>query len=66
MLWHVLRMASLAGLAAAALFGLISYHIWLVLAVAGDALLYLLDAMTGYLFARTAEVRWRRCRTPDA
>jgi O-antigen/teichoic acid export membrane protein len=66
MLWHVLRMASFAGLGAAALFGLISYHIWLVLAVAGDALLYLLDAITGYLFARAAEVRWRRCRILDA
>jgi O-antigen/teichoic acid export membrane protein len=64
LLWHTLRMTSLAGLGAAALFGLISYQTWLVLAVAGDALLYLLDAILEYLFAHTSEVRWRQCRIP--
>jgi O-antigen/teichoic acid export membrane protein len=55
MLWHALRMVSIAGLGAVALFGLIPYQMWLVLVVAGDAILYLLDAITGCVFARTAE-----------
>lgn len=66
LLWHTLRMTSLAGFGAAALSGLISYQTWLVLAVAGDALLYLLDAIVEYRFAHAAEVRWRQCRIPDA
>jgi hypothetical protein len=56
-LWYALKMAMLAGLSAAALCGWISYRVWLVLLVAGDALLYLLTAASGYLFARAAESR---------
>jgi O-antigen/teichoic acid export membrane protein len=58
-LWHSLRLAGYIGLGAAALYGLITYNMWLALHVAANALLYLLDAVTEWLFARNAEARWR-------
>jgi hypothetical protein len=57
-LWHTPRLAALAGLGAAVLYGLITYNMWLALYVAADALLYLLDAATELLFARDAEASW--------
>jgi O-antigen/teichoic acid export membrane protein len=66
LLWHVLKTASLVGLGAAALSGAIPYSLWLVLTVTGDTLLYFLEGASGYVFARAAESRWRRCRIPDA
>jgi O-antigen/teichoic acid export membrane protein len=57
-LWHSLRLAALAGLGAAALFGLVTYNLWLALYVVANALLYLLDAVTEWLFARHAEASW--------
>ena len=65
-LWYALKMAILVGFGAAALYGWISYHVWLILVVAGDAFLYILTAVSGYLFARAAESRWRQRRTADA
>jgi O-antigen/teichoic acid export membrane protein len=62
-LWYSLNMAILVGFGAAALSGWISYHVWLTLVVAGDGFLYLLTAVSGYLFARRAESRWRQPRT---
>lgn len=64
-LWHVLRMVSLVGLGAAALFGLMPYVVWLVLTVAGDVLLYLVDMLSGFVFARAAESKWREGGMPD-
>jgi hypothetical protein len=46
-------------LGAAALYGSITYHIWLLLLVAMNALLYLLEAVASCLFARHAEASWR-------
>jgi O-antigen/teichoic acid export membrane protein len=66
MLWYMLKMASLVGLGTAALLGLITYHIWLALMVVGEALLRVFEAVAGYIFARAAESRWRRCYTADA
>jgi O-antigen/teichoic acid export membrane protein len=57
-LWYSLKMAILAGLGAAALCGWMSYQVWLVLVVAGDVFLYILTAVSGYLFARRAESSW--------
>jgi O-antigen/teichoic acid export membrane protein len=66
LLWYTLRMGCLVGLGAAALFGLISYSVWLVLIVAGDAALYLLTMVSAVAFARVAESRWRRDYVPDS
>jgi O-antigen/teichoic acid export membrane protein len=60
MLWYALKLAGLAGLGAAALCGLITYHTWLLLFVAAEALLYLTTAVSAHAFARGAEMRWRR------
>jgi O-antigen/teichoic acid export membrane protein len=65
-LWYSLNMAILVGFGAAALSGWISYHVWLTLVVAGDVFLYILTAVSGYLFARRAESRWCQCRTAAA
>jgi hypothetical protein len=65
-LWYVLRMMSLAGSSAAALAGALPYHTWLALIVAGDTLLYLLQAVAAYLFARAAEARFLRVSQPLA
>jgi O-antigen/teichoic acid export membrane protein len=65
-LWYVLRMMSLAGSSAAALGGALPYHTWLALIVAGDTLLYLLQAVAAYLFARAAEARFLRVSQPLA
>jgi O-antigen/teichoic acid export membrane protein len=62
-LWYSLKMAILVGFGAAALSGWISYHVWLILVVAGDAVLYVLAGVAGFLFARAAESRWRDLRT---
>jgi O-antigen/teichoic acid export membrane protein len=59
LLWHSLRLAALAGLGAAALYGWITYNLWLALYAAANALLYLLEAFAGRLFARQAEASWR-------
>jgi O-antigen/teichoic acid export membrane protein len=66
LLWFTLKMAILAGVGAAALYGWISYQAWLVLFVAGEVFLYLIAGIAGYLFARAAESRWCQCRTADA
>jgi hypothetical protein len=74
LLWYTMRMASLVGFGAAALSGSISYTVWLVLIVTGDALLYLLTVVSAVAFARIAEARWQRdpvselpegCRNPS-
>lgn len=65
-LWQALRMASLLGLAAAALSGLIPYAVWLTLTVASDGCLYLLDIVSEFVFARTTESRWRQGDARDA
>jgi len=57
-LYHFLRLAGYVGLGTAALYGLITYNMWLALYVAGNALLYLLEAVASYLFARQAEAGW--------
>jgi O-antigen/teichoic acid export membrane protein len=57
-LYHLLRLAGYVGLGAAALYGLITYSMWLALYVAANALLYLLEAVASYLFARQAEAGW--------
>lgn len=59
-LWHIARMASLVGLAAAALFGLIPYSVWLALTVVSDGLLYLFDVIAEVAFACSAETKWRQ------
>jgi O-antigen/teichoic acid export membrane protein len=59
-LWQLLKLVKLAGCGAIALVGWIPYHNWLVLIVAGDVLLYLLTAVTAYIFAYNAESRWRQ------
>jgi O-antigen/teichoic acid export membrane protein len=53
-----LHLAALAGLGAAALCGSITYNLWLALYVAANALVYLLDAVMEWLFARNAEASW--------
>ncbi len=65
-LWHIGRMASLVGLAAAALLGLIPYAVWLILTVVSDGFLYLLDVIAEFAFARSAEAKWRQGGTRDA
>lgn len=61
-LWQLLKMLSLAGLGAAALYGRISYPTWLVLMVAASSALYFVDGIAGYVFARCAELRWGQRR----
>jgi O-antigen/teichoic acid export membrane protein len=65
-LWHMLRMGRVVGLAAAALFGWVPYAVWLILSVAGDALLYILDVIVEFILARAAESKWRQGGTRDA
>jgi O-antigen/teichoic acid export membrane protein len=57
-LYHFLRLVSFGGLGAAAFYGSITYHMWLLLFVATNALILLLQAVASYLFARKAEARW--------
>jgi O-antigen/teichoic acid export membrane protein len=57
-LYHSLRLAALAGFGFAALYGLITYNMWLALYVAANALLYLLEAVMAYRFALNAEASW--------
>jgi O-antigen/teichoic acid export membrane protein len=63
-LWQMLKLAKLAGCGAVALVGWVPYSTWLVLIVAGDVLLYLLTAVSAYIFARNAESRWRQMPRP--
>jgi O-antigen/teichoic acid export membrane protein len=59
LLYHSLRLAGNVGLGAAALYGIVTYNMWLVLYVAANAFLHLLDAVTEWVFARAAETKWR-------
>ena len=54
-LWHLIRMVNFLVIGAAAALGHLSYSSWLALFVAVESVLYLLDTVVPYLFARNAE-----------
>jgi O-antigen/teichoic acid export membrane protein len=60
LLRYAFQTAFLAGLGAAAIFGLVSYMTWLALVVALGSLLYIVEILAGFFFARSAESAWRK------
>jgi O-antigen/teichoic acid export membrane protein len=59
LIWQALRFCSLAACSAVAALQLVSFSGFLILFVAGDCCLYLLEMVLVYRFVRRAEADWR-------
>jgi O-antigen/teichoic acid export membrane protein len=62
-LWPALRSANWVVIGTAAVCGLVSYNTWLVLTVAGSAVIYVLESTLGALIARSADKRLIQARS---
>jgi O-antigen/teichoic acid export membrane protein len=60
--WYVSRLVIAVMLAIAAALGLMSYSTWLASKVATDSVAFLSEGVSGYIFARLSEARWRENR----